>query len=82
MILRSQNWIIHIEFFVLVVTIICGLYLLQDKIDRQGERIDSQGKRIDSLCDMFKQVQAEVKESKIINCVKTVEKEEHIVGGE
>mgnify|MGYP001570702130 CR=1 FL=1 len=73
--MRSQNWIIHIEFFVLVVTIICGLYLLQDKIDRQG-------KRIDSLFDIFKKVQEEIKESKIINCVKTVEKEETVAGGE
>lgn len=38
--MESKNWSIHMEFVVLLVTLIGGFYLLDGKIERQGERTD------------------------------------------
>ncbi len=40
----------HVEFMVLLITLIGGFYLLDGKIERQGER---QGERTDKLYEMF-----------------------------
>lgn len=36
----SKHWTAHVEFMVLLVTLIGGFYLLDEKIERQGERTD------------------------------------------
>lgn len=36
----SKHWTTHVEFMVLLVTLIGGFYLLDGKIERQGERTD------------------------------------------
>lgn len=36
----NNNWTTHVEFLVLLVTLIGGFYLLDGKIERQGERTD------------------------------------------
>ncbi len=45
----------HIEFMVLLVTFIGGFYLLDSKIERQGERTDK-------LYGMFVSIQNEIKD--------------------
>ena len=45
----------HAEFAVLLITLIGGFYLLDGKIERQGERTDK-------LYEMFVQVQNEIKD--------------------
>jgi len=52
----------HIEFMVLLVTLIGGFYLLDGKIERQGERTDK-------LYEMFVSVQNEIKELHGRSCV-------------
>ncbi len=37
---ESKHWTTHVEFMVLLVTLIGGFYLLDGKIERQGERTD------------------------------------------
>lgn len=36
----NKHWSIHVEFAVLLVTLLGGFYLLDGKIERQGERTD------------------------------------------
>lgn len=35
-----ENWLSHIEFIVLLVTLLGSFYLLDGKIERQGQRTD------------------------------------------
>lgn len=44
---------IHIEFAVLMVTLLGGFYMIQSKIDAHGQRINQQGLRTDKLYEMF-----------------------------
>ncbi len=37
---ESKHWTIHAEFIVLLMTLLGGFYLLDGKIERQGERTD------------------------------------------
>ena len=55
---NTHPWTIHAEFIILLVTLIGGFYLLDGKIERQGER---QSARTDKLYEMFIEV---VKERK------------------
>jgi len=52
----------HIEFMVLLVTLIGGFYLLDGKIERQGERTDK-------LYEMFVSIQNEIKDLHGRSCV-------------
>ena len=36
----TKNWSTHVEFLVLLVTLIGGFYLLDGKIEKQGDRTD------------------------------------------
>jgi hypothetical protein len=36
----TRHWTIHAEFIVLLMTLLGGFYLLDGKIERQGERTD------------------------------------------
>jgi len=61
----NNNWLTHVEFMVLLVTLLGSFYLLDGKIERQGDRMDSicqaQSSRTDRLYEMFYEV---VKEKK------------------
>ena len=62
----EKNWSIHVEFMVLLVTLLGGFYLLDGKIERQGERTD---KIYEMYCEirketytMFSETQKEIKQ--------------------
>lgn len=38
--MQEKHWTTHLEFAVLLITLIGGFYLLDGKIDRQGARTD------------------------------------------
>jgi len=38
--MENKNWMVHVEFLVLLVTLIGGFYLLDGKIERQSGRTD------------------------------------------
>lgn len=50
--MESKNWSIHMEFVVLLVTLIGGFYFLDGKIERQGERTD---KLYEMFIDLIKE---------------------------
>jgi len=37
---ENKNWFIHVEWVVVLVTLLGGFYLIDGKIERQGERTD------------------------------------------
>ena len=37
---KTNNWFVHVEWVVVLVTLLGGFYLLDGKIERQGERTD------------------------------------------
>lgn len=37
---QEKNWFVHVEWVVVLVTLLGGFYLLDGKIERQGERTD------------------------------------------
>lgn len=57
--MKEPSWSIHAEFVILLVTLIGGFYLLDGKIERQGER---QGERTDKLYEMFCSLQSQMKD--------------------
>lgn len=48
----NKHWSIHVEFAVLLVTLLGGFYLLDGKIERQGERTD---KLFEMFIDLVKE---------------------------
>ncbi len=38
--MKENHWFIHVEWVVVLVTLLSGFYLLDGKIERQGERTD------------------------------------------
>lgn len=38
--MESKNWFVHVEWVVVLVTLLGGFYLLDGKIERQGQRTD------------------------------------------
>lgn len=38
--MENRNWFVHIEWVVVLVTLLGGFYLLDGKIERQGQRTD------------------------------------------
>ena len=38
--MESRNWFVHAEWVVVLVTLLGGFYMLDGKIERQGERTD------------------------------------------
>lgn len=55
--MESKNWFVHVEWVVVLVTLLGGFYALDGRIDRQCERIDqrllAQDQRTDRLYEMF-----------------------------
>ena len=55
--MAEKTWVNHVEWIVLMGTIISGFYVLDGKIDRQANildaKIDAQAARTDRLYEMF-----------------------------
>lgn len=51
----KTNWFIHVEWVVVLVTLLGGFYLLDGKIERQGQRTDR-------LYEMWCETQKEIKD--------------------
>ncbi len=55
--MKEINWASHIEFLVLLVTLLGTFYLLDGKIERQADRVDrlheAYAQRTDRLYEMF-----------------------------
>ena len=62
--MQTKNWFVHVEWAVVLVTLLGGFYLLDGKIERQGQRTDrlyemwcdakqEQSARTDRLYEMF-----------------------------
>jgi hypothetical protein len=51
-VMHEMNWINHLEFIVLLVTLIGGFYLLDAKIERQSDRTD---KLYEMFIDLLKE---------------------------
>ena len=53
--MENKNWFVHIEWVVVLVTLLGGFYLLDGKIERQGQRTDR-------LYEMWCETQKEIKQ--------------------
>lgn len=49
---NQKHWTTHVEFVVLLVTLIGGFYLLDGKVERQGARTD---KLYEMFIDLLKE---------------------------
>lgn len=38
--MENKNWFVHVEWVVVLLTLLGGFYLLDGKIERQGQRTD------------------------------------------
>jgi hypothetical protein len=38
--MENKNWFVHVEWVVVLVTLLGGFYMLDGKIERQGARTD------------------------------------------
>jgi hypothetical protein len=50
---EKKSWVQHVEWLVLLGTLISGFYLLDGKIDRQSSRVD---RLYEMYCDMQKEI--------------------------
>lgn len=60
--MENRNWFVHVEWVVVLITLLGGFYLLDGKIERQGQRTDR-------LYEMFIDVQNEIKSLTVKVCV-------------
>ena len=51
--MKDKNWFIHVEWVVVLITLLGGFYTLDGKIERQDMKIERQGARTDRLYEMF-----------------------------
>lgn len=62
--MEKNGWFVHVEWVVVLVTLLGGFYLLDGKIERSHERIDTmasqQAERSDRLYEMFIQMNTRV----------------------
>ena len=49
---ESKHWTSHVEFVVIFITLVGGFYLLDGKIERQGQRTD---KLYEMFIDLLKE---------------------------
>lgn len=54
--MENKSWVQHIEFLILMITMIGGIYVIDGKIERQ---MASQTQRTDRLYEMFIEVAKE-----------------------
>lgn len=59
--MESKNWFVHIEWVVVLMTLLGGFYLLDGKIERQCTRTDR-------LYEMWCDTQKEIKQLYIDKC--------------
>lgn len=38
--MENRNWFVHVEWVVVLVTLLGGFYMIDGKIERQGQRTD------------------------------------------
>lgn len=66
--MENRNWFVHVEWVVVLITLLGGFYLIDGKIERQGERTDRicemHTARSDRLYEMFIDLLKETKCSK------------------
>jgi hypothetical protein len=53
----KYSWVSHLEWLVMMVTLIGGFYTIDEKIDRQSSRTD---RLYEMFCDMQKQLKDEI----------------------
>lgn len=53
--MEAKGWFVHVEWVVVLITLLGGFYMLDGKIERQGERTDK-------LYEMFVDNLKELKE--------------------
>ncbi len=53
--MNEKNWFLHIEWVVVLITLLGGFYMLDGKIERQGNRTDK-------LYEMWCETQKEIKQ--------------------
>jgi hypothetical protein len=53
--MENKNWFVHVEWVVVLVTLLGGFYMLDGKIERQGARTDR-------LYEMYCDTQKEIKQ--------------------
>lgn len=53
--MENVHWFIHVEWVVVLVTLLGGFYMLDGKIERQGQRTDK-------LYEIWCETQKEIKE--------------------
>ncbi len=56
--MENRPWVQHVEFLILMVTMIGGVYAIDGKIERQ---VDSQTARTDKLYEVFIELIKETK---------------------
>lgn len=54
----EKNWFVHVEWVVVLVTLLGGFYMLDGKIERQSQRTDK-------LYEMYCETQKEIKDMNI-----------------
>ena len=55
--MENKNWFSHVEWAVLLVTLLGGFYMLDGKIERQGQRTD---RLYEMFCDIQRQFKDEM----------------------
>lgn len=55
--MENRNWFVHVEWVVVLITLLGGFYLLDGKIERQGQRTD---RLYEMFCDMQRQFSVEI----------------------
>lgn len=55
----NKNWFVHVEWVVVLITLLGGFYLLDGKIERSTQ---AQSARTDRLYEMFCDLQKEMKD--------------------
>jgi hypothetical protein len=51
--MENKNWFVHVEWVVVLVTLLGGFYMLDGKIERQGVRTD---RLYEMWCDTQKEI--------------------------
>lgn len=63
--MENKNWFVHVEWVVVLITLLGGFYMLDGKIDRQSERTDrlyemycaAQKDNSEKFYDLLKEIQ-------------------------
>lgn len=61
--MENRNWFVHVEWVVVLVTLLGGFYMLDGKIERSTQ---AQSARTDKLYEMFCDVQKQLKDELLL----------------